>query len=297
MKARSPFFYVGDKYKLMPQIGLLFPNNIGRLIEPFCGGGSVFLNTNANQYLANDNNEYLMKLHSFLMSYKNNRKDFFKSFEAKIIEYGFSASFLGINVSQELKKKYVKTHYAVYNKQAYLKLRNDFNENKDNLMLLYLLLVYGFNHMLRFNSEGQFNLPVGNVDYNSNVRNALETYFDFIEHNNIHFCCKDYIEFLKGMKFREDDFVYLDPPYLISDSEYNKNWSEKEEAELLNTIDWLNSKGVKFALSNVFQHKGKRNELLINWSNKYKISSIKSNYISYHDNSIKNSVEILITNY
>lgn len=297
MKARSPFFYVGDKYKLMPQIGELFPNSIGRLIEPFCGGGSVFLNTTANKYLANDNNEYLIKLHSFLKSYKNKREDFFKLLEGKIIEYGLSASFLGINVSLDLKQKYVKTHYAVYNKQSYLKLREDFNKNKSDLMLLYLLLIYGFNHMLRFNSEGQFNLPVGNVDYNSNVRNALETYFDFIDHNNIRFSCEDYIYFLKSVKFKEDDFIYLDPPYLISDSEYNKYWSEKEEVKLLNIIDWLNSKGVKFALSNVFQHKGRTNEILINWAKKYNIHTIKSNYISYHDNSIKNSIEVLITNY
>ncbi|GAA6850219.1 hypothetical protein CHC119_07120 [Helicobacter pylori] len=41
---RSPFFYVGDKYKLMPQLNKLFPNNINQFIEPFVGGGSVFLN-------------------------------------------------------------------------------------------------------------------------------------------------------------------------------------------------------------------------------------------------------------
>ena len=67
---RSPFFYVGDKYKLMTQLNLLFPKNIDRLIEPFCGGGSVFLNTKANEYISNDNNEYMVKLHKFLYSFK-----------------------------------------------------------------------------------------------------------------------------------------------------------------------------------------------------------------------------------
>ena len=57
-----------------------------------------------------------------------------------------------------LRKKYVKTYYAHYNKEAYLKLRADFNNNHD-LLILYLLLIYGFNHMIRFNSAGQFNLP------------------------------------------------------------------------------------------------------------------------------------------
>ena len=34
---RSPFFYVGDKNKLMPQLKKLFPNNINNYIEPFVG--------------------------------------------------------------------------------------------------------------------------------------------------------------------------------------------------------------------------------------------------------------------
>ena len=65
---RSPFFYVGDKYKLVPQLEENFPKNINRFIEPFCGGGSVFLNTSANQYLLNDIDSYMIKLHKFLIS-------------------------------------------------------------------------------------------------------------------------------------------------------------------------------------------------------------------------------------
>ena len=44
---RSPFFYVGDKYKLLPQITPLFPTEFKRIIEPFVCGGSVFLNADA----------------------------------------------------------------------------------------------------------------------------------------------------------------------------------------------------------------------------------------------------------
>ena len=39
---RSPFFYVGDKFKLLPQLKENFPKTIDRFIEPFCGGGSFF---------------------------------------------------------------------------------------------------------------------------------------------------------------------------------------------------------------------------------------------------------------
>ena len=49
--ARSPLFYVGDKYKLIKEIRTHFPPAIKRFIEPFVGGGSVFLNVEAEKYL------------------------------------------------------------------------------------------------------------------------------------------------------------------------------------------------------------------------------------------------------
>lgn len=66
-------------------------------------------------------------------------------------------------------------------------------------------------------------------------------------------------------------FVYCNPPYLISNASYNdgnrgfKNWTEKEERELLKLLDTLNAKGVKFALSNVLYHKGQENKILAEW--------------------------------
>lgn len=255
---RSPFFYVGDKYKLMSQLLNYFPKNIDRLIEPFSGGGSVFLNTNAKEYLENDNNLYMIKLHKFLFSFKNRRLTFFENLENTIMKYGLSASYLGINVPKELKLNHVKTYYAVYNKKAYNEVKRDFNADKTNVMLLYILLIYGFNHMLRFNNSGDFNLPVGNVDYNKNVVKALNDYFDFTDSHNVIFYNMDFEKFIEKIKFKDGDFLYLDPPYLITSSEYNKHWSEQEEIKLLTLLDELNAQGVKFALSNVIEHKGKK---------------------------------------
>lgn len=294
---RSPFFYVGDKYKLVEQFKVVFPDKINRLFEPFCGGGSVFLNIQASKYIANDNNTYMIRLHKFLSENSKDEKKFFNNLESLIEEYGFSASALGKNVSKELKQKYPKTHYAVFNKIQYKKLKNDFNANKNDMMKLYLLLIYGFNHMLRFNRTGDFNLPVGDVDYNKNVKTAIHNYFEFMKQNEVKFYCEDFQNFIANFRFSSDDLIYFDPPYLISSSEYNKCWTIEEEKRLLKLIDSLNEKGIKFALSNVFSHKGKENTILIEWSKKYKVYDIKSNYISYHDNSIKNSKEVLITNF
>lgn len=48
------------------------------------------------------------------------------------------------------------------------------------------------------NSEvGDFNLPVGNVDFNSNVTKALDHYFDFCTRNEILFYTLDFRTYLK----------------------------------------------------------------------------------------------------
>ena len=76
-------------------------------------------------------------------------------------------------------------------------------------------------------------------------------------------------------------------------------WTNKDEVELLNALDKLNKKGVKFALSNVLIHKGNENKLLKEWldKNNFNIYPIKSRYISYHDNNNDKTIEVLVTNY
>lgn len=294
---RSPFFYVGDKYKLMPQLQKLFPENIKTYVEPFAGGGSSFLNTSAQNFIVNDINPYVIKLHKFLSSFIGRTDDFLDLLYSIIDKYGLSCSYRNITVPDDLKKKYVKTYYSHYNKEAYMLMREDFN-NTNELVLLYLLLIYGFNHMIRFNSSGKFNLPVGNVDFNKNVYNAIIHYLTFMEKNEIEFYNLDFMTFLNTIELNSDCYVYLDPPYLISGSEYNKYWNETEEQRLCTCLDVLNKNGIKFGITNLIHHKDKINETFFEWSKKYIVYDINSNYISFNDNTIKeNSKEVFVTNY
>lgn len=293
---RSPFFYVGDKYKLMRQLKAFFPENINKFIEPFVGGGSVFLNTDAKQYIVNDLEKNIFNLHELFYSYKDKEEFFLDNIITKIKKYNLSCSFLGITVPNDLKKKYVKTYYAKYNKENYLKMRNDYNISK-NKELLFLLLTYGFNHMIRFNQKGEFNLPVGNVDFNTNTYQSIYNYFEFISEKEINYYNMDYKNFINAIIIGKDDFIYFDPPYLLSNSEYNKMWNEEKEKELYELIDYLDKSGIKFGLSNLLIRRDVENKILSSWMNKYYVYDIKSNYISYYDNSIeKSNREVYITN-
>jgi DNA adenine methylase len=295
---RSPFFYVGDKYKLMPQLKELFPQKISTYVEPFAGGGSSFLNTNAERYLLNDVDFYVVELHKCLSSYSKKKGAFLRKLYGYIREYNLSCSYKNVTVPDELKKTYVKTYYSKYNKNSYDRMKVDFNRDKSNMVLLYLLLIYGFNHMIRFNGAGDFNLPVGNVDFNKNVYKAISSYMDFMKSKNVSFFNSDFQTFLNDVELDADSYVYFDPPYLISGSEYNKYWNESEEHRLCDFIDSINDRGIKFGITNLVNHKGKVNTTFLEWSKKYIAYSIKSNYISFNDNTIKaESKELFVTNY
>lgn len=295
---RSPLFYVGDKYKLMNQLIGLFPREVSNFYEPFVGGGTVFLNVQANKYYLNDNDKNLIDIQRFLIGSSSNPTSFFKNVEKIVKRYHLSRSYKEDVIPSSLKEEWKKTYFARFNKRGYEKLRACVNKNiKNEPLILYILLIYGFNRMLRFNGGGKFNLPVGNVDFNKNVVNALNGYFDFVQNKKIILSSKDFRIYFVGRKYAKNDFVYLDPPYLITASEYNKRWDEKADADLLKIIDDLNEKGVKFALSNVTYYNGNKNNLLIDWMKKYKTHKIESNYINYHDNGKKQIKEVLITNY
>ena len=86
---------------------------------------------------------------------------------------------------------------------------------------------------------------------------------------------------------------------------YNENggWTKQDEIDLLNYLTILDSKGIKFALSNVIEHKGAIHIMLETWikEHNYTIHYITCDYnnSNYHkqEGNITKTVEVLITNY
>jgi site-specific DNA-adenine methylase len=100
--------------------------------------------------------------------------------------------------------------------------------------------------------------------------------------------------------FKKNDFIYLDPPYLITNATYNSIWSKQKENELFQTLDFLNERGIKWALSNIIESKGNININLKSWieKNKYTIHELDFNYknSNYQRKNKGKDVEVLITN-
>ena len=132
--------------------------------------------------------------------------------------------------------------------------------------MLYALIVFGFNNQMRFNDRGEYNLPVGKRDFNDVIRHKLEVFVEKLKAQRPLILNKDFRRFDIG-QLDNQSLVYLDPPYLISTATYNEGggWTERDEADLLGFMDMLNDHGIKFILSNMLEHKGRKNQLLIDW--------------------------------
>ena len=273
---KSPLNYTGGKFKLLPKIIPLFPDEINTFYDLFGGGFNVGINVTAKQIIYNDVDTMVTNI---LREFKENPM-------SEILE----------------KLENIKNEYNLNreNKEGYLKLRKDFNINKDIYYFL-MLIFHSFNNQIRFNRKGDFNLPFGGRTFNDNIKSNLYGFIKNIKTKNIEFCNEDYTNIIKISKLNNDDFVYCDPPYSLAFKEYNgiHIWSKQDDMKLMNLLDELNENNIKFALSNVFECKGNVNDELINWSKKYNVIHIKNDYsnCNYIRKNNSKDDEVLIINY
>src|SRR5690606_7719289 len=98
-----------------------------------------------------------------------------------------------------------------------------------------------------------------------------------------------------------NDFVYLDPPYSQTNAIYNeqRGWSLEDDNEVFNLLEELNSKGIKWGLSNVFENKGKVNQHLIDWceKNNWKVHYFEGFSYASHGKGNASTKEVYIYNY
>lgn len=286
----NPISYPGNKNKLVKQIIPLLPKT-SYFVDVFCGSGVVSVNSLSDYLICNDNcKEALQVLEYF---YKKPFDEIINEIEKIIYEYGLTYS-----------RKHEKGYYVEYkheglsryNKEPYLRLKDDYNKDR-SIDKLVVLLIYGFNHYIRFNKNNEFNVPVGKVDFSNSIYKNMKIFVDEIKSKNITIINYDFRN--EDLYKYTDAIYYFDPPYLITTAPYNSNWNEKDEIDLLQILDSLNDKGLKFALSNVTLSNGKKNELLIEWSKKYNTTIMKRQYrnANYQKVNVTDSIEVLIKNF
>lgn len=213
IKHRAFLKWAGGKYALADTINSLLPDG-KRLIEPFTGAGSIFLNTDYDEYILNDINADLINLY-------------------KIV--------------QNSPEKYIQDASRLFNQthntpDVYYQLRKEFNQSSDtyyrSLLFLYMNR-HGYNGLCRYNNSGGYNVPFGQYKKPYFPRAELEFFSE--KSAKATFVCKGYRSVIEEAK--NDDVIYCDPPYVplsatASFTSYAGNgFGLDEQADLANAAE------------------------------------------------------------
>lgn len=277
---KSPINYAGGKYRLLKKILPMFPNDIRVFVDLFGGAFNVGINVDAEYVIYNDIINYLAELFKYWSDTDLNEINDY--IDKTIKENGLSPT----------------------NADTFLAFREKYNKEKD-IRDLFILVCYSFNNQMRFNNNHQYNSSFGKeaATMNDSIRNNLNRFVERLHNGNYKFSTKNFVDF-DFSHLNQNDFVYCDCPYSIGTAVYQdgkrgfNGWSKQDDTKLFEILDNLNAKGVRFALSNVFENKGMKNEELIEWSKKYNVHHFDMNYNgSNYQRKESKSDEVLITNY
>lgn len=271
----SPLNYMGGKSEMMNFLKDYMPQKINRFVDLFAGGFNVGVNINADEIIYNDCN---FKVKQLIETFRDvETYELYKYIVSTIKKY-------------KLEKE---------NKEAYNKARQDYNHPEPPIRdprLLYVLVLYGFQQQIRFNSALEYNNPIGQSGFNDRILEKIISFSRVLKEKNITFMSEDFKQLERYID--KDTFFYCDPPYLITLGSYNdgkrgfNGWSEENERQLLQFLDKIHKAKGKFMLSNVIEHNDKKNDILEDWLKKNK----KYKKIEYTGKA-KGRKEIIIINY
>ncbi|MGM9698238.1 MAG: DNA adenine methylase [Prevotella sp.] len=220
--------YRGGKAKEIPYIMWNIPRFRGRYIEPFFGGGALFFHLQPREAIINDINEKLIKFYLGVRNRFQQTRRELDEIEKLYTQYR--------NEYNALKALHPEERVKDKNEELYYHLRSQFNGIEpscySDTALYYYINKTAYSGMIRYNSNGEFNVPFGRYPH-------LNTDAVTLGHSMLlkraKIFCKDYSKIFEMAT--EDDFMFLDPPYdcTFSDygnQEYRDGFNEEEHRRL-----------------------------------------------------------------
>lgn len=223
---RSIFKWAGGKFGVLEQIFRYLPEG-KRLIEPFVGGGAVFMNAGYQENLLNDVNADLI--------------NFYKTLQRE----AHSLITLAHRFFQD------------YNTQeGYLAVRNAFNKQVyDDLHRAAAFLFLNrhcFNGLTRYNQAGEFNVGYGKYKTPYFPLQEMEAFLG--AEGRSEFVCGDFAAVIEAAG--EGDVIFCDPPYEpLPNTEGFTNYSGhdfkfEEQKRLVSLLADAHRRGAKVLITN-----------------------------------------------
>ncbi|HHT49680.1 MAG TPA: DNA adenine methylase [Firmicutes bacterium] len=265
--------WVGGKRQLLKDIGKYIPSKYSTYYEPFLGGGAVLFALQPNKAVVNDINEELINVYTVI-------RDHLEELIEDLKKHKNEADY------------YYEIRELDRDKKKYHQLSNVEKASR----IIYLNKTC-YNGLFRVNQQGEFNSPFGRYK-NPNIVNeiTLRAVSNYFNKAKITFKCGDFEEAVKGI--RKGSFVYFDPPYdPVSDSAnftgYDKGgFTRDEQVRLKRLCDKLNSRNIKFLLSN------SATGFILDLYKNYNITIVKANRAINSKGDKRGEVnEVLVRNY
>ncbi|BDU67397.1 MAG: hypothetical protein TYPL_0500 [Candidatus Tyloplasma litorale] len=255
--------HLGNKFRMIKKLLSELPiKNIENFVDVFAGSSVVSASyKSANKYFINDGDEKLASLIE-LLSNSPDETYIVNSIDSIVNKY-------------ELNK--------IPYKEGYNRLKEHYNKNQHSnkaKINLLVLVLFGFNQQIRFNKKGDFNIPPGKTMWTEYQKEKISKFIIAFKNKKVQVRWKDFEDFIEEVLEEvgpENTIFYFDPPYLLSDATYNKNWNTDEEKRLINCLIKLDEKGYKWVLSNVIESKGVENKELLKLIEKLNLKEIEVN--------------------
>jgi DNA adenine methylase Dam len=220
-------------------------------VDLFCGGLDVSLNVKSEKKICNDLEPHIIDFYTNIQ--KLSGAEVHNKLMEIVKEYGLSKE----------------------NADGYNQLRKDYNANPDFLKF-YSLIAHSFNHQLRYNGSGEFNMPFGKnrSNYNDKLQVRLQEFVDRIDESFV-FINKDFRKLEFSVDNKDKCFVYCDPPYLGLYTNYFDTWDIENEKKLNLLLEEI--KGPKIV--STWKNNGKiDNEIIEHLWQEWSIVLIKHKY-------------------
>lgn len=196
--------YRGGKSKEIENFLQYIPEEYDRYIEPFAGGAALFFYLEPSHAIINDINSRLINFYLTIQSdfelLKNELCALERIYRSNQLEY------------EALKVKDLSQHIENRNEALYYLLRDMYNGKIEkrylDATLYYFINKTSYSGMLRFNSNGEFNVPFGRYK-NFNTELISEQHYELLKRTEIR--NEDYSKIFDDST--SSDFIFLDPPY------------------------------------------------------------------------------------